>query len=87
MGYFDRKWRLVACRLNAGYTQREVAELVGVTEQTIISWEAGHTAPKIAYAQKLSEVYFIPLAYMDFSKEGNSTPIRERDNRLMDLLG
>ena len=87
MGYFDRKWRLCACRVNAGYTQKEVAQVVGVTEQTIISWEAGYTAPKIAYAQKLSELYAIPLAYMDFSKEGNATPIRDRDNRLMDLLG
>jgi DNA-binding XRE family transcriptional regulator len=78
MNYFDLKWRLSACRVNAGYSQVEVAKLLGVTEQTIISWEAGRTAPKMEYAQKLSELYFIPLAYMDFSKEGNATPIRQR---------
>ena len=79
MGYFDMKWRLCACRVNAGYTQKEVADLIGVTEQTIISWEAGNTAPKMEKAQKLSEIYQIPLAYMDFSKEGNATPLRNRD--------
>lgn len=79
MGYFDMKWRLCACRVNAGYKQTEVAELIGVTEQTIISWEAGNTAPKMENAQKLSELYGIPLAYMDFSKEGNATPLRERE--------
>ena len=78
MNYFDMKWRLCACRVNAGYTQREVAEKLGVVECTIISWEAGTTAPKMENAQKLSELYGIPLAYMDFSKEGNKIPFRER---------
>lgn len=87
MGYFDRKWRLCACRINAGYTQKEVAGIIGISEQTIIKWEAGETAPKMEYAQKLSELYAVPLAYMDFSKEGNATPLRERESSLMDLLG
>lgn len=78
MGYFDMKWRLCACRVNAGYTQKEVVEKIGISESTIIKWEAGVTAPNMEYAQKLSELYCIPLAYMDWSKEGNATPLRER---------
>lgn len=78
MGYFDMKWRLCACRVNAGYTQIEVAEKLGISEPTIINWEAGTTAPNMEKAQKLSELYGIPLAYMDFSKEGNKVPLRER---------
>lgn len=79
MSFFDRKWRLCACRINAGYTQIEVAQILGVSELTIIHWENGVTSPKMEYAQKLSELYVVPLAYMDFSKEGNATPIRERE--------
>ena len=79
MPYFDRKWRLCACRLNAGYTQKEVAQIVGVSEKTIIKWEAGETSPKMEYSQKLSELYLIPLAYMDFSKAGNKVPLRDRE--------
>jgi DNA-binding XRE family transcriptional regulator len=78
MGYFDMKWRLCACRVNAGYTQKEVAKILGVCEKTIVDWEAGRGAPSIEKAQKLSELYSIPLAYMDFSKEGNSTPLKDR---------
>ena len=78
MNYFEMKWRLCACRVNAGYTQREVAEFIGVCEKTIIDWEAGKYAPRMDNAQKLSELYRIPLAYMDFSKAGNKTPIRDR---------
>lgn len=79
MSFFDRKWRLCACRINAGYTQIEVAQILGVSELTIIHWENGVTSPKMEHAQKLSELYIVPLAYMDFSKEGNATPIRERE--------
>lgn len=78
MSFFDRKWRLVACRINAGYTQREVANILGIAEVTLIHWERGIASPKMSMAQKLSELYVIPLAYMDFSKEGNRTPLRDR---------
>jgi DNA-binding XRE family transcriptional regulator len=79
MSYFDRKWRLCACRINAGYKQEEVAEILGVTPKTVVAWEQGHNAMKMSTAQKLSELYQIPLAYMDFSKEGNRVPLRYRE--------
>lgn len=79
MSFFDRKWRLCACRVNAGYTQKEVAQILGVVEKTIIDWEAGRYSPRMEHAQQLSELYLVPLAYMDFSREGNKVPIRERE--------
>ena len=78
MTYFDRKWRLCACRVNAGYSQKEVAEIMGVCESTVIAWETGKTEVKMKYAQRLSELYIMPLAYIDFTKEGNTTPLKDR---------
>lgn len=78
MGFFEMKWRLSACRVQNGYTQKEAGVLVGVSEKTIVSWETGRTAPNMEYAQKLSELYGIPLAYIDFTREGNSTPPKDR---------
>lgn len=86
MGYFDRKWRLSACRVNAGYTQREVAEIIGVNEKSVIDWEAGRTTPRMDKAQKLSELYMMPLAYMDFSKEGNRIPLKDRVEETTGIL-
>lgn len=80
MNYFDMKWRLVACRLQAGYTQEEVAKALGVNAKTIVYWESGKTSPKFELAQKLSDLYGIPLAYMDFTKDGNSTPLKDRED-------
>lgn len=78
MSYFDMKWRLSACRVQAGYTQKEAAKEIGVSEQTMIRWENGSSAPNMERAQKLSELYQIPLAYMDWSMDGNATPLRDR---------
>ncbi len=78
MDYFRLRWRLCACRVNAGYTQKEVAKLLGICEKTVVDWEAGHTAPNMERSQKLSELYGIPLAYMDFTKKGNAIPLRDR---------
>ena len=78
MTYFDRKWRLCACRVNAGYSQKEVAKILGVCEKTIVDWETGKTEIKMKYAQRLSELYIMPLAYIDFTKEGNATPLKDR---------
>lgn len=80
MSYFEMKWRLSACRIQAGYTQREVAKKIGNCEKTIVDWETGKTAPNMEKAKMLSELYGIPLAYMDFTKEGNSTPLRDRED-------
>ena len=86
MGFFDRKWRLCACRVNAGYTQKEVAKILGVCEKTVIDWELGNTSPNMRRAQTLSELYDIPLAYIDFSKAGNSTPLRDREYKYDDIV-
>lgn len=78
MGFFEMKWRLSACRVQNGYTQKEASELVGVSEKTLVSWESGRTAPNMEKAQKLSEVYGIPLAYIDFTREGNRYSLKDR---------
>lgn len=78
MSFFGMKWRLSACRVQNGYTQKEASDLVGVCEKTLVSWESGRTAPNMDNAQRLSEIYGIPLAYIDFTREGNRTPLKDR---------
>jgi DNA-binding XRE family transcriptional regulator len=78
MGFFERKWRLCACRVNAGYTQVEVANMLGVVEATVINWETGKHAVRMDVAQRLSELYQVPIAYIDFTREGNRIPLKDR---------
>jgi len=52
---------LAAARVNAGYTQNEVAEKMHVGKQTIVSWEKGTSEPKISQARELSKLYNMPM--------------------------
>lgn len=79
MNIFEMKWRLSACRVQNGYTQKEASDLIGISEKTLVSWESGRTAPNMEKAQRISEVYGIPLAYIDFTREGNKTPLKDRE--------
>ena len=42
------KITLEAARVNAGLTQKDVADKMGVNRTTIMSWESGKTLPNIA---------------------------------------
>lgn len=50
-----------AARVNAGKTQKETAEYMGVSPNTVVAWEKGDAEPKLSDARKLSEFYNFPL--------------------------
>ena len=66
------KWKLRACRVQAGYTQVEAAEELGIAEATLINYETGKSAANMEVGQKMSELYQIPIEAMDFTKIGNT---------------
>ena len=47
---------LKECRERKGYTQKELAELVGVTQAAIAQFELGSTLPNIKTAVRLAEI-------------------------------
>ena len=55
------KITLEAARVNAKLTQKEAADGVGVTVQTLINWEKGRTSPMIDKAVALCKLYGIDL--------------------------
>lgn len=52
---------LAAARGNAELTQRDVAEEMGVTQNTIVNWEKYTSTPTVIQARKLAELYGIPV--------------------------
>lgn len=50
------KITLRAARVNRGLTQKEMAELVGVNNTTILKWEKGETYPDVINIRKIEEV-------------------------------
>lgn len=58
------KISMAAARKNAELSQKELANACGVSESTVISWEAGKTAPHIKRLPLLEKAYGIPLDYV-----------------------
>ena len=52
---------LAAARVNAGFTQEEVARQMQISKQTIVNWESGRVIPKLAQLSYLSRLYKIPI--------------------------
>lgn len=48
---------LKAARVNAGYTQKRAADLLGVSNGTLLSWETGKTCPTINRVDALCKLY------------------------------
>ncbi|MBG6108960.1 helix-turn-helix transcriptional regulator [Frigoribacterium sp. CG_9.8] len=57
---------IAALRRSHGYSQEELAKIVGVSRQTIISIEKGRYAPSLALAFKLTQHFetTIELVFM-----------------------
>lgn len=51
------KMTLKGARVNAGYTQKEIANLIGVNETTIVNWESGNTAITAKHLLSLCNLY------------------------------
>jgi DNA-binding XRE family transcriptional regulator len=44
---------LKACRVNVNATAQEMADFVGVSEDTVYKWENGKTSPNAKYMPKI----------------------------------
>ena len=59
---------LKGARVNAGYTQREVSEILGISNVTIGNWEKGKTFPKVNQVEKLASLYGVNINDLIFLK-------------------
>ncbi|MBE5886730.1 MAG: helix-turn-helix transcriptional regulator [Lachnospiraceae bacterium] len=51
------KVSLKALRVNANMNQKEVAKMMKISTNTLISWENNHTAPNALQMAKLCSIY------------------------------
>lgn len=58
------KITMSSARENAGLTQKQFAELCGVSESTVINWEKGRTSPDLKKIPLIENAYGIPLDFV-----------------------
>ena len=57
---------LKAARINTGLTQKEAADRIGVTVDTISNWERAKSFPNALQIRRIEEVYNIPYDNLIF---------------------
>ena len=58
-----------AARVNAGYTQEEVAKALKISKNTIVSYEAYTTSPDINVAIAMSKLFQMPVDEIIWDKD------------------
>ena len=69
-------------RQNIGLTQKELAELVGVTDVTISRWESGQRQPMWYQFVKLCEVLGMELEWFIGKENGNNDKLKAEIEQL-----
>lgn len=64
---------LAAARVNAGFTQEEVAARLHRGRQTILSWEKGYSAITAEDLTKLCELYRVPMDFIILPTESTAS--------------
>lgn len=59
---------LKAARVNRNMTQAQAADKLGVTSETVRSWEKGKTFPNTEQIRKIEDVYGLTYADIDFTR-------------------
>lgn len=62
---------LEAVRVNAKKTQKEWAELLGVSNTTVVNWEKGFTEPSLSQLRKMSELSGVPMDFIFVPDKSN----------------
>lgn len=63
--------RLQELRKKAGYSQEQVAEMLGLSRQAISKWESGQGKPDIENIIKITEIYHVSADYILLGAEQN----------------
>lgn len=53
----SEKLSIKAWRVNKGMTQQDVADILGVTRQTVLDWEKDSAAPRALVIYALAKLY------------------------------
>jgi transcriptional regulator with XRE-family HTH domain len=69
LDYRNIRINLAACRVNAEKTQKEWAEMIGVSPSTVNNWEAKKSSPDAIQLRKISGFSGIPMDFIFVSDE------------------
>lgn len=63
------KIQLKAARVNANLSQKQAAELLGISQATLQNYESGTTMPQWDMVKRIGEIYNFPTDYIFFGAD------------------
>lgn len=61
------KITLAAARVNAGYSQKDAAKELGISNKALGNWENGKTFPNQPMIEKICALYRVPYDFIKFT--------------------
>ena len=60
------KITLAAARVNAGFSQKEAATMLNISNKTLANWEKGNSFPNAQQIEKICELYIVSYDNINF---------------------
>ena len=79
---------IAQCRKEKGYTQAQLAELLGVSNKSISRWENGNTMPDISLYEPLCKALDIEVSELLYGKRMNADEkVTHGEKSALNVLG
>ena len=75
------RFTLKACRVNKGFTIKEAAKKLGISEFTLMNYELGKTFPTVPVINKIEELYDVSYNDIIFLPQNNSLNVKDGRKR------
>lgn len=72
---------LVNLRKSKGVSQEQLAEVLGLTRQTVSKWELNQSTPDLQYIVQISEYFNVSLDYLVKGKETILTEVSKQERK------
>lgn len=66
--------RIIQARKQAGLTQEQLGEALGVSRQAVSKWESGQANPDVSYVVKMCELFGTSADWLLIGKEDSTAP-------------
>lgn len=77
--------RIAEARLACGWSQEQLAEAIGTTQQTIQRWESGQIDPKVSKIQAISAALGVTVSeLMGMTEDAEDSQLTLDEQRLLD---
>ena len=73
-------------RKEKGFTQKDVAERLGITDRAVSKWERGICAPDIAYIEELAEMLGLTVAELISGQRMEQPPAQEVERAIKETI-